>query len=93
MNGHRTAELRSIALHCAIAERLDAKVVARARVRLASHQGAYRDRWLALLDRSIEEVAAALVRDDDEMRAMRQATPFTFVIDSRERWRIWRATG
>jgi hypothetical protein len=94
VEGHRTAELRSLALHRAIAARLrdDPTIVARARERLRTGRSApeYRDAWLALLTRSVEEVAEALTRDDEQMRALRQATPFTFVIDPRERWKLWR---
>jgi len=92
--GHRTAELRSLALHRAIAARLrdDPEIVARARerVRAGRSAAAYRDAWLELLARPIDEIADAIVADDERMRELRQATPFTFVIDPRERWQIWR---
>jgi hypothetical protein len=92
MDGHRTAERRSLALHRAIAARLDASIISRARERLARlSKNHYRECWELILTQPIEAVAAAIVRDDEEMRTLRQATPFTFVIDARERWQIWRS--
>jgi len=91
---HRLAEARSLALHRAIAARVreDPSLVARARLRLersATHPE-YRAAWLELLARPLDQVLEALVADDERMRALRQTTPFTFVISPRERWRIWR---
>lgn len=93
MDRHRTAERRSLALHRAIADRIrhDPSIVERARERLSSRTSAYREAWLEILGRTPHEIAAALERDDEEMRALRQSTPFTFVVDPRERWRIWRS--
>lgn len=94
MDLHRRAELRSIALHAVVAERLraDPKIVARARQRIerSDVHPTYRAQWVALLDGPLDELTAALVRDDEAMRALRQTTPFTFVVGPRERWRIWR---
>lgn len=91
---HRLVEARSLALHRAIAERLraDPSLIARARCRVeqsATHPE-YREAWLQLLARPLDELLEQLVADDERMRALRQTTPFTFVIGPRERWRIWR---
>lgn len=100
MDLHRLAELRSIALHGAVAERprQGPEVVARAKRRvadwLATGQVAepYARRWAALLDLPVERLAARLVEDSEEMRELRQATPFAGVVPPRERFRIWRET-
>lgn len=98
MNLHRLAELRSIALHAAVAERLAERpdLVDRARARIATWRRdgrlaeVYASRWAALLDLPLDELAAKLVEDSEEMRELRQATPFAGVVPPRERFRIWR---
>ena len=99
MDRHRLAELRSLAYHRAVADlaRDDDSVVARARERVGGWQGpafaghcSYAERWALLLLVPLDELCAALTRDDEEMRAMRQCTPFAGALDPRERWRIWR---
>ncbi len=96
-DGHRTAERRSLAFHAAIAARLDDAVVARARTRVDGWlrddgpvpAPAARD-WGALLAGPRRTLAAALVRDDERMRDLRQNTPFAGVLSAAERWRIVR---
>lgn len=95
---HRLAEARSLAYHRRIAERIGSGEVDlapfRARIeawrqrRLAGV--IYLDRWAALLAAPPAELAAALVRDDEEMRALRQSTPLSGVLSPTERWEIWR---
>jgi hypothetical protein len=97
---HRLAEERSIALHRVVAERLrvDASIVTRARERLARRAAEgvthphYVAAWLDLLEGPIERLCAALVSGDEGMRALRQCTPFTFVVPPRERAAIWKQT-
>ncbi|MGH7436578.1 MAG: hypothetical protein ACRENE_12965 [Polyangiaceae bacterium] len=96
MDPHRLAELRSLAYHRVIVERLhsDPRVLAdaRARVRGWIEEGRaphYAGRWQQLLSRPQEELCAVLVDDGDDARALRQATPFAGVLAPRERWRIW----
>ena len=50
----------------------------------------YAARWLALLDGSREVLLATLVDEREDAVALRQSTPFTFVVGPRERWRLWR---
>jgi len=50
----------------------------------------YADRWLHLLDGSSEELIAAITDTSEQGAALRQTTPFSFVVPPRERWRIWR---
>lgn len=95
---HRLAEARSLAYHRVIAER-----IAGGRVELDRHLArlvewrsrglvgaAYLDRWAALLSGPRDVLCAALVRDDEELRALRQTTPFAGVSSPAERWEIWR---
>jgi hypothetical protein len=98
MNLHRLAEERSLALHRLVAARLlsDPTVLDRARLRVAEWLAAgpvgrhYAEAWQQVLAGDAAAVAAFIVRDDEEARAMRQATPFAGVIDPRTRWRVWR---
>jgi hypothetical protein len=99
---HRPAELRSIELHRAVARLIvdDAAVLDRARVKVDAWIAAggpvdevRARRWKELLDGSLERLLEELVSDSQEMRDLRQATPFAGVIDPRERWRILREVG
>lgn len=98
-HGHRTAELRSIAFHRAVAERLEREpeLLERARARvddwLASRgpvHPVYARRWRELLAKPASDVADALVVDEEEMRDLRQTTPFAGALTPTERWRIVR---
>lgn len=94
---HRTAERRSLALHVAVAAALDdAEIVgARARIDRRVAEGGPTPSaiaWQELLSGPRATLAAALVRDDDVMRDLRQDTPFAGVVPARERWRIIRET-
>lgn len=98
MDPHRLAEQTSIELHRAVAERLreDPEAVGRAttRVRRWLERGGahphYAKRWLALLEQPLDELCAQLTSDTEEMRALRQVSPFAGELDARTRWRIWR---
>lgn len=96
-DGHRTAERRSLALHTAVAGRLDDATVQRAGARV---DGWLRDggpvppaaaaAWRTMLDGPRDVLAAAIVRDDEAMRDLRQNTPFAAVLAPAERWHIIR---
>lgn len=97
LDGHRSAERRSIALHASIGDRLDAATLARARARVddwlrdgGPPPPAAARAWRSLLDQPHDVLAAALVRDDEAMRNLRQNTPFAGVVTPAERWRIIR---
>jgi hypothetical protein len=100
VDGHRTAERRSVAYHAAIARRLaaDPAVLERARARVASWAatGAVHPRWVegwrAVLAGDAAAIAAALVDPGEGMTALRQVSPFAGALPPRERWQIWRAT-
>ena len=96
---HRLAELRSLAFHGAVAERIRAypHVLARARARASEWvrdggrtSGAARA-WAEILAAPVDEICAFLTDPSERATALRQSTPFAGAIDSRERWRIWRA--
>lgn len=99
---HRSAELRSIELHRAIARHIadDERVVERARARVEGwlqDGGPVHERWAhqwrELLDGPRELLLSELVADTERMRDLRQVTPFAGVLDSRERWKILREVG
>lgn len=94
---HRIQELRSIEMHRLVAEALDDAVLARTRERLEAWLAAggpmhpeYARRWLELLDRPTEELAELLVEDSEEMRAMRQSSPFAGVLSDEARLAVLR---
>ena len=94
-DGHRTAELRSIALHGLVADRLDEELLelARSRVeRWIADDGPvpafWATRWRDLLRQPLPTIARLLVEDSEDMRDLRQNTPFAGVIEPRERWQI-----
>ena len=49
----------------------------------------YWAKWREVLDRPLEEIRALIAMDSEEMRAMRQCTPFAGVLSPRERWAIY----
>lgn len=89
--GHRAPELRSLAYHRAVAERLDERVIgdARARLRRWRAEGRvhprYADEWGALLDGPRTRLSAAIVEDTERAAALRQSSPLAGVLDERER--------
>jgi hypothetical protein len=89
--GHRTSERRGLALHEVIAGRLDEGMVEEARQRIDQLQAEghlhprYAERWRELLSRSIPEIAAAIVADDQDGRDLRQNSPFAGVLNEQER--------
>jgi len=94
--GHRTAELRSIAMHRLIAERLNDEILDQARQRLDwlacnNHiHPSWEAQWRELIDLPCSQIKALLVEDSQHMRDMRQSTPFVGVLSEEERWRIIR---
>lgn len=94
--GHRTAELRSIAMHRLIAERLDPALLGRARTRIGgwlAEDGPVDRRWALqweeLLNLPIGELREKLVEDSEGMRDLRQSTPFAGVLREDERRMIF----
>jgi hypothetical protein len=98
--GHRVSELRSIAFHRLVAERLDDEVLATARQRVHGWISAggpvptlWAERWRDVLSRPEPEIARLLTEDSERMRELRQVTPFAGAVEPGERWRIIREVG
>ncbi len=99
MDRHRLAELRSIALHKAVGQKLLLKpeLVEETRLRVESlyQEGKlaqfYRDEWQAVLRQPLEQLVTFLSDDSEHARELRQATPFAGIIGPRERWQIWKS--
>ncbi len=95
--GHERIDQRSIALHRAIAEKIEAdpKLLDIARDNLqrwapaAARSRPYADAWREILDRPLPELLHLLTEDSERMRALRQATPFAGVLSPAERWAIY----
>lgn len=96
---HRRVELRSIALHQVVVERMrdNSEILdkARARVHLWLVDGGpthpvYARRWQELLAQPLPEILEILVADTEWMRDLRQTTPFAGVLTDEERWEIIR---
>lgn len=92
IEGHRTAERRSIELHRLVADRLDDQLIDRTRDRvrgwLAAPGAVHSDiaqRWLELLDGPRTELIAALTSDTPEMRVLRQSSPFAGALSDDQR--------
>ena len=98
MDPHRLAELRSLAYHRAVCDRLraDSSLVGEAQARIERWRATgdvhlhYVDRWTEWLSLPLEALCEALTADSEEATAMRQVTPFAGTLKPRERWAIWR---
>lgn len=98
MARHALAEARSLAYHRAVAERLrgQSELIERVRTKLLARIDAgagseYSRRWLALLSGPAEQLDAAMCGDDEDARALRQATPFANLLTPQARWALWAA--
>lgn len=96
-NGHGTAERRSLAMHRAIAARLDEATLAAARERVQrwlADGGPVDPRWASawqqLLAGTPEQVAGRISEDTPKLTQLRQTTPFAGVLAPAERWAILR---
>lgn len=96
--GHRGPELRSLAYHRVVAQRLDERVVRDARERLCRWRGErridprYADRWDEILSLPPAQIANRISRDTQEARDLRQNSPFAGALTERERQRVLEAT-
>ena len=95
--GHERIDQRSIALHAAIARKLEADprllVIARDNINrwwdTAGGSRPYFAEWREILERPPREIVALLAEDTEHMRALRQCTPFAGVLTPQERWAIY----
>ena len=89
--GHRAADVRSLAYHQLVADRLDSQLVADARRRLQRWRASaaidphHASRWDAVLDRPIEVIRERIVADDEAGRELRQSSPFAGSLNGIER--------
>jgi hypothetical protein len=80
--GHRHAELRSLAYHRAVAQRLDEEILRDAQDRLARWQTQaridprYARRWQMILAKPPTQIAQLIGKDTPSMRDLRQSSPF-----------------
>jgi hypothetical protein len=92
--GHRRAELRALAFHRAVAQRLDRQLVVDAKRRLRRwHSDGHIDprwfaRWTTLLDQPLREIGRVVATDDEDGRDLRQSSPFAGSLSEPERRRI-----
>lgn len=93
-HGHRGAELRSVAYHRAVAERLDEQLVHDARQRLHRWREEERmdrrhvERWEEILTWPPPRIAELLAEDSPRGRDLRQSSPFAGALTEPERRRI-----
>lgn len=93
-DGHRDAELRSLAYHRAVAQRLDDTIVRDARRRLARwrSQGRisphYAQQWEEILAEPPTRIARLIGRDTPHMGDLRQSSPFAGTLSEPERRRV-----
>lgn len=99
LEGHRRAELRGLAYHRAVAQRLDARLVAdgRARLREWLEDGKIDERhgarWERMLARPIPSIARAISEDSQAGRTLRQSSPLTGVLSEPERRKVLEIAG
>ena len=97
LEGHHRIDRRSLALHCAIADKLrtNPALLEIARENLDRWSIAngrsqpYWDAWREILSRPFEDVLTLIVEDSERMTALRQATPFAGILEPQERWTIY----
>lgn len=92
---HRVSELRSLQYARAIASRLDADMIVRARERMRRWRSEgrlhpfYFDAWSELLAGSIQTLREAMIEDSQHASDLRQCSPFAGELAPKERWAIW----
>jgi hypothetical protein len=98
-HGHRRAELRSLALHRALARRLDERTVDEARHRVNEWRRTgridpeYADEWERILSWPIPRIAKFVTTDSQRARDLRQNSPFAGVLTAPERSHILESVG
>jgi hypothetical protein len=93
-HGHRGPELRSLAYHRAVAQRLDPQIVGDARDRLRRWRSEgklhprYAEQWERLLSRPLPHIARLIGSDTQRTRDLRQNSPFAGTLSEPERQRV-----
>jgi hypothetical protein len=96
--GHQRVEERSIALHKRISELLegDPQLLSLARENLQKGVQIHGElqvfqEWRRILDCPMDEIRAILVSPSEKARWLRQSSPFSGILEPRERWNIYEA--
>jgi hypothetical protein len=88
---HREAELQGLAYHRLVAERLDRRMVERARRQLEQRKQAGRidkrwaSEWERILSGSLDEIREVVSADTPDSAELRQTSPFAGVLNEQER--------
>jgi hypothetical protein len=98
MSPHELHDRRSLAIHALIAERIrvDPRLLERPRARVAEWLLAgtmnpkYPRAWAHLLNGPLEELVEVLLDPGEAATELRHVSPFTGIVDSETRDRIWR---
>jgi len=97
---HRLIEARSLAMHAAIAQKIERdprlldiphRNLARWAARAASKPPKWLREWRVLLQRPWSEIAAIMTEPSENGARLRQSTPFAGVLSASERARIYEA--
>lgn len=97
--GHREAELRGLAYHRAVAQRLDERIIRDARDRLARWRAEgkidprYAQRWEEVLSWPPARIAKLIRSDSEDARALRQSSPLAGTLTEPERRRLLELVG
>jgi hypothetical protein len=98
ITGHQRLEERSIALHKRISELLEAgpQLLSLARENLQKGVQIHGElqvfqEWRRILDCPMDEIRAILVSPSEKARWLRQSSPFSGILEPRERWNIYEA--
>jgi hypothetical protein len=94
--GHELADQRSLLLHREVARRLrnDPALAERGRARVDAWQREgslhplYVEQWQQLFSGGLSAVLEAIEDEGELGRALRQVSPFAYVLPARERWRL-----
>ncbi|MGI8622338.1 MAG: hypothetical protein ACR2NB_02370 [Solirubrobacteraceae bacterium] len=92
--GHSRAELRGLAYHRAVAQRLDRGIVDDALGRLRRWRSEdkidhrYAEQWEQILSQPLPQVAELITADSQRGRDLRQSSPFAGTLNEQERRRI-----
>lgn len=98
MNGHELADQRSLLLHREVARRLraDPTIAVRGQARVEEWardnkaHASYIDDWRNVFQQGIPAILQVLEDPGERGQAMRQVSPFAFVLAPRERWNLLR---
>lgn len=97
LNYHQVLDQRSIILHSHVASKIRnqpnllniVKINLSKLIETNKASQIYLKKWSDLLDKPMNIILEALVEDSEEMREMRQASPFSGVLTPQERWKIY----